>query len=169
MWAVNLLWLSRDVHEQCLFWLCGVISFLVGYNTIQIKLRWTLFVTYTIIQSIMRSEMCSLHLTHPSGAVGSRHCGARGAVGGSVPCSRVSPQSWTLPARAGIRITSGFKSNALSIRPRLPTILQPHNHTSTQPHSSTTLWLGSWYEVLWSLIFCPGEGVSGLAHTTEGW
>ncbi len=64
---------------------------------------WALFVTYTIIQSIMRSEMCSLHLTHPSGAVGSRHCGARGAVGGSVPCSRVSPQSWTLPARAGIR------------------------------------------------------------------
>ncbi len=49
---------------------------------IQIKLRWALFVTYTIIQSIMRSEMCSLHLTHPSahtpGAVGSRHCGARG-------------------------------------------------------------------------------------------
>ncbi len=37
------------------------------YNTkIQIKLWWALFVTYTIIQSIMRSEMCSLHLTHPS-------------------------------------------------------------------------------------------------------
>ncbi len=70
---------------------------------IQIKLRWALFVTYTIIQSIMRSEMCSLHLTHPSGAVGSRHCSAQGAVGGSVPCSRVSPQSWTLPARARIR------------------------------------------------------------------
>ncbi len=32
---------------------------------LQIKLG-TLFVTYTIIQSIMRSEMCSLHLTHPS-------------------------------------------------------------------------------------------------------
>ncbi len=31
-----------------------------------IKLRWALFVTYTIIQSIMRSEMCSLNLTHPS-------------------------------------------------------------------------------------------------------
>ncbi len=70
---------------------------------IQIKLRWALFVTYTIIQSIMRSEMCSLHLTHPSGAVASRHCGARGAVGGSVLCSRVSPQSWTLPARARIQ------------------------------------------------------------------
>ncbi len=47
--------------------------------------------------------MYSLHLTHPSGAVGSRHCGARGAVGGSVLCSRVSPRSWTLPARAGIQ------------------------------------------------------------------
>ncbi len=46
--------------------------------------------------------MCSLHLTHPSGAVGSL-CGARGAVGGSVPCSRVSPQSWTLPPGARIR------------------------------------------------------------------
>ncbi len=76
-------------------------------STFQIKLRWALFVTYTIIRSIMRSEMCSLHLTHPSalsthtpGAVGSQHCSARGAVGGSVPCSRVSPQLWTLPARA---------------------------------------------------------------------
>ncbi len=25
-----------------------------------------------------------------------------GAVGGSVPCSRVSPQSWTIPAEAEI-------------------------------------------------------------------
>ncbi len=70
-------------------------------QTNKIKLRWALFVTYAIIQSIMRSEMCSLHLTHPSGAVGSRLCSARGAVGGLVPCSRVSPQSWTLPAGAG--------------------------------------------------------------------
>ncbi len=60
-----------------------------------------LYLSHTSM-SIMRSEMCSLHLTHPSGAVGSRRCGARGAVWGSVPCSR-APQSWTLPARAGIR------------------------------------------------------------------
>ncbi len=39
---------------------------------------------------------------HTLGAVGSRHCGAQGAVGGSVPCSRVSPQSWTIPAGAEI-------------------------------------------------------------------
>ncbi len=32
----------------------------------QTDLGLALFVTYTIIQSIMRSEMCSLHLTHPS-------------------------------------------------------------------------------------------------------
>ncbi len=38
------------------------------YLQIQIQLSSDelLFVTYTIIQSIMRSEMCSLHLTHPS-------------------------------------------------------------------------------------------------------
>ncbi len=48
-----------------LFWLVLQIY----KQNVQIKLRWALFVTYTIIQSIMRSEMCSLHLTHPSGAV----------------------------------------------------------------------------------------------------
>ncbi len=53
-------------------------------------------VTYTIIQSITSSEMCSLHLTHPNAHT-------FGAVGGSVPCSRVSPQSWTIPAGAEIR------------------------------------------------------------------
>ncbi len=51
--------------------------------------------------------MCALHLTHPSahtlGAVGSRRSGARGEVGGSVTYSSVSPQSWTIPARAEIR------------------------------------------------------------------
>ncbi len=30
----------------------------------------------------------------------SQRCAVRGAVGGSVPCSRVSPQSWTIPAGA---------------------------------------------------------------------
>ncbi len=87
-------------------------KFLLGYGRVVLVLSNRrrivfLFVTYTIIQSITSSEMCSLHLTHPSahtlGAVGSRCCGARGAVGGSVPCSRVSPQSWTIPAGAEIR------------------------------------------------------------------
>ncbi len=53
------------------------------------------------------SEICALHLTHPSahtaGAVGNQCCGARGAVGVSVLCSRVSPQSWTIPAGAEIQ------------------------------------------------------------------
>ncbi len=64
-------------------------------------------ITYTIIQRITSSEMCALHLTHPSAytpeALGSQFCGARGAVGGLVPCSRVSTQSWTIPAGAEIR------------------------------------------------------------------
>ncbi len=51
-----------EVYDDCLTsWACTNTI-----QTIQIKLRWALFVTYTIIQSIMRSEMCSLHLTHPS-------------------------------------------------------------------------------------------------------
>ncbi len=67
-----------------------------------------LFVTYTILKSITSSEICALHLnpskcTHTPGAVGSQCCGTWGAVEGSVPCSRVSPQSWTLPAGAEIQ------------------------------------------------------------------
>ncbi len=71
-------------------------------NTL-IKLRWALFVTYTFIQSIMRSEMCSLHLTHPSGAVGSRHCGARGAVGGVGALLKGLTSVVDTSCRAGIR------------------------------------------------------------------
>ncbi len=81
--------------------------------------------------------ICALHLTHTHssehtpGAVGSQCCGARGAVGGSVPCSRVSPQSWywrwrecwlfTPPTYNPCRTwdsnprPSGYKSNSLSI------------------------------------------------------
>ncbi len=72
------------------------------------------------------SEMCSLLLTHPSaptlGAVGSQLSGARGTVGGSVPYSRVSPQSWTIPAGAEIqnpqpRVT---RPTLYQLEPQLP-------------------------------------------------
>ncbi len=43
-----------------------------------------------------------------------RQCGTRGAVGGSVPCSTVSPQF--LPEPRFEPTTLGYKSNALSIR-----------------------------------------------------
>ncbi len=89
--------------------------------------------------------ICSLHLTHPSAhsqqwthtwSSGQPYCGARGAVGGSVPCSRVSPQSWYWRWREHLLFTPptdnpcrtwesnrqplGYKSNSLTIRPRLP-------------------------------------------------
>ncbi len=93
--------------------------------------------------------ICALHLTHPSahtqqwththrehtpGAVGSQCCGARGAVGGSVPCStsvvvlRVKRERWifTSPTYNSCQTwdsntqPSGYKSDSLSIRPRLP-------------------------------------------------
>ncbi len=68
------------------------------------KLR--LFVTYTIIQSITSSEICSLHLTHPSvhtpAAVGSRRSGAWGAVEGS-GLAQGSHLSWTITSGPEIR------------------------------------------------------------------
>ncbi len=92
--------------------------------------------------------ICALHLTHPSahtqqwtnththcehtpGAVRSQCCGARGAVGGSVPCSRVSPQLWYWRWRERWLFTpptdkdanpwpSGYNFDSLSIRLRLP-------------------------------------------------
>ncbi len=92
------------------------------YNTIiQIKIRLVLFVTYTIIQSIM-SEMRSLHLTHPSADIaapgnswgfGALPKGLTSVVDTSCQSRDSNPQPW---------VTSGFKSNALSIRPWLPYI-----------------------------------------------
>ncbi len=85
--------------------------------------------------------ICPLHLTHPSAhsqqwthtrSSGQPYCGARG----SVPCSRVSPQSWYWRWREHLLFTPptdnpcrtwesnlqplGYKSNSLTIRPRLP-------------------------------------------------
>ncbi len=95
--------------------------------------------------------ICPLHLTHPSAhsqqwthtwSSGQPYCGARGAVGGSVPCSRVSPQSWYWRWREHLLFTPptdnpcrtwesnrqplGYKSNSLTIRPRLPKFLAVH-------------------------------------------
>ncbi len=64
------------------------------------------------IQSIMRSEMCSLHLTHPSVHTWSS---------GQPTVQRPGEQSWTSCRSRDSNpqpwVTSGFKSNALSIRP----------------------------------------------------
>ncbi len=69
----------------------------------------------------------SLHLTHPkrrrTRSSGQPCYGARGAVRGSVPCSRAL-QSWYwtqfLPARDSNLQTLGYKPDSLTIRPRLP-------------------------------------------------
>ncbi len=53
-------------HNLGLPWVSSPTLYPLGQRLPQIKLGWALFVTYTILQSIMRSEMCSLHLTHPS-------------------------------------------------------------------------------------------------------
>ncbi len=99
--------------------------------------------------------ICPLHLTHPSAhsqqwthtrSSGQPFCGARGAVGGSVPCSRVSPQSWYWRWREHLLFTPptdnpcrtwesnlqplGYKSNSLTIRPRLWFVVQIWNRIS---------------------------------------
>ncbi len=74
------------------------------------KLR---FVTYAIIQSIINSEICSLHLTHPS-----THTWSSGQ-----PALRHPGSSWGfsalrqfLPQPRFEPTTSDYKSDALSIR-----------------------------------------------------
>ncbi len=98
-----------------------------------------LFVTYTIIHSITSSEMCSLHLTHPSahtrGAVGSQRCSAQGAVwvwclaqGSHLSRGQILPEPRFEPT------TSGYKSihaiHALSIR---ATTAPQGSHFETDP------------------------------------
>ncbi len=98
IWSCALWSYTFQLHSQKIQWLCcGQSTYICSqtYNntTIQIKLGWALFVTYTIIQSIMRSEMCSLHLTHPS-----VHTWSSGQ-----PTVQRPGSSRGLPAGAGIR------------------------------------------------------------------
>ncbi len=99
--------LSKDVRDKTVDLHKAAKQLGEKVTTVEEEEEEFLFITYTIIQSKTSSEICALHLTHPSahtpGAVGSQRCGARGAVVGSVPCSRVSPQSWTIPVGAEIR------------------------------------------------------------------
>ncbi len=88
------------------------------------------------IQSAHTQQWTHTHHEHTPGAVGSHLCcGARGAVGGSVPCSR-APQLWYWGRRECCTFTPptyhycrtwdsnsqplDYESNSLTIRPRLP-------------------------------------------------
>ncbi len=74
------------MKKEIYFFICHI------HNYTEYNQQWNVF-------SAFDPSKC----THTPGVVGSWHCGARGAVGGSVPCSRVSPQSWIIPAGAEIR------------------------------------------------------------------
>ncbi len=108
--------------------------------------KWVIhnYITYTIIQSITSSEMCSLHLTHPSahtlGAVGSQRCGTQGAVGSSVPCSRVSPQSWKIPAGTEIQTHNLGLQVRHSTSHDCPLTLSKHMTLSKDPFESRILY-----------------------------
>ncbi len=111
--------------------------------------------------------ICPLHLTHPdythtavnTHSEHTRSCGARGAVGGSVPCSRVSPQSWYWWVERALYIHSlhlhscrtwdsnsqpfDYESDSLTIRPRLPLYIyihtQPNTHTYIETEYTNTV------------------------------
>ncbi len=88
-----------------------------------IKLRWALFVTYTIIQSITSSEMCSLRThTWSSGQSTLRRPGEQLGVRCLAQGSHLSRRQF-LPEMRFDPTTLGYKSNALSIRPQ-----QPHKY-----------------------------------------
>ncbi len=74
--------------------------------------------------------------------VGSRLCSARGLV----PCSRVSCQSWTLPARAGIR------THNLGLPQVSSPTLYPLGHDCPQSYQMLVL-VSEPFRVLF-----PGEG-----------
>ncbi len=88
---------------------------------IQIKLRWALFVTYTIIQewnvfsafnpSKWSSGQPTLRRLGSSWGFSGLLKGLTSVVDTSCQSQDLNPQPW---------VTSGFKSNLLSIRPRLP-------------------------------------------------
>ncbi len=108
-------------------------------------------------------------------------CGARGAVGDSVPCSRVSPQSWywgwreywlfTPPTYNPCRTwdlnprPSGYKSNSLSIRPRLP-FRYKHVPFEKVPPQWQLLYLYFWECTLFTCGFLPYECIV-LSCVTE--
>ncbi len=78
------------------------------------------------MQSITSSEMCSLHLTHPSahtlGAMGTVAPGEQLGVRCLAQGSHLSRGQFR-PEPRFEPTTSGYKSDALSIRPRLPPYL----------------------------------------------
>ncbi len=115
-------WLKSHASQALLLrkWPSNVMSFRI--LVIIIKLLWALFCH---IQSITSSEMCSLHLTnlsaHTPGAVCSRHCGARGAVGvrclAQVLTSVVDNSCWSRDSNPQPWVTS---ATLYPLEPRLP-------------------------------------------------
>ncbi len=125
---------SLKLKEHCFFKWSWVQHSTFSYNNNkQIKLGWALFVTYTIIQSIMRSEMCSLHLTHPS-----VHTWSSGQ-----PTVQRPGSSCGLPVGAGIRthnlgLPRVSSPTLYPLGQRLPIHLQYANLMSTQQQHTLT-------------------------------
>ncbi len=114
---------------------------------------------------------CSLHLTHPkrirTWSSGQPSYSARGAVRGSVPCSRAL-QSWYwtqfLPARDSNPRTVGYQPDSLTIRPRLPLKMQTVFAFNMLWYS--TPWTATPFsnDPLWFTLFVEGVNDRLLDH-----
>ncbi len=185
-WSVNpSLCLLNDDSGLCISSMQKRMLF-AGFTAVKKIDYFYLSHTQLYREYITSSEMCSLHLTHPkwthTRSSGQPCYSARGAVGGSVPCSR-TPQSWywrrILPPTNNPCRTwdsnpqpSAYKSDSLSIRPRLPpTIIQ--NWTIIQswftPHMCwNTYWIRSILQIV--SCECTTARVGGARPSTiDAW
>ncbi len=97
-----------------------------------IKLRLALFVTYTIIQSITSSEMCSLHLTHPSAHTWSSEQPTLRRPGSSWGFSALLKGLTSVVDNSCRSRDSGYKSDALSNRTTTAPSLLPDDNVLLQ-------------------------------------
>ncbi len=87
---------------------------------------WPSMVTHTqnVCSAFNPSKCTHTHSSeHTPGAMGSQYCGTRGAVGGSVSCSRVSPQS----RYTGI-LKGGEDARASLTPPTIPAVPEIRTH-----------------------------------------
>ncbi len=99
------------------------------------------FVTYTIIQSIMRSKMCSLHLTHPSA-----HTWSSGQ-----PTVRRPGKYWWVSTSAPQHLRWVLMGSLI--------------HFCESALSGSFQWTDSW--VLNSSSYCNSEIASKIAYTVK--
>ncbi len=99
---------------------CKLMLILRPHVAVALEFFYFFYLSHTIIWSITSSERCSLHLTHPSAHTHLEQWAADAAAPGEQLGVRCLSRGQFLPEPRFEPTTSGYKSDALSIRPWLP-------------------------------------------------